>query len=76
MDGRAVAANELTQPCWDFISKQPIFKVRSCALAFLVNADILLDADRRGEAYQGYQRQARGSFWSRSGHSVARKACV
>jgi hypothetical protein len=28
MEGRAVAANELTQPAWDFISKQPIFKVR------------------------------------------------
>lgn len=27
MNGRAVAANELTVPSWDFISKQPIFKV-------------------------------------------------
>ncbi|KAJ9112097.1 hypothetical protein QFC22_006397 [Naganishia vaughanmartiniae] len=26
MNGRAVAANELTVPSWDFISKQPIFK--------------------------------------------------
>ncbi|KAI5449249.1 hypothetical protein NCC49_005165 [Naganishia albida] len=32
MNGRAVAANELTQPAWDFISKQPIFKTAGVKL--------------------------------------------
>jgi ferredoxin-nitrate reductase len=34
MNGRAVAANELTVPSWDFISKQPIFKVGRAAVTF------------------------------------------
>ncbi|KAJ9093048.1 hypothetical protein QFC21_006539 [Naganishia friedmannii] len=32
MNGRAVAANELTVPSWDFISKQPIFKTAGVKL--------------------------------------------
>lgn len=77
MDGRAVAANELTQPAWDFISKQPVFKVRCSRRPFkLVRANLQVDPDCRGEAHQGDQRQARSTLWPGCRYQVAGETCV
>ncbi|KAJ9091667.1 hypothetical protein QFC21_007142 [Naganishia friedmannii] len=40
MNGRAVAANELTQVGWDFISKQPIFKTAGVKLTKITSGKI------------------------------------
>lgn len=76
MNGRAVAANELTQPAWDFISKQPIFKVRRRWQGAGEKANIKNYLDCRCQAHQGYQRKARSPFWSRARYRVAGEACI